>query len=395
MSLDPIADIFAAWQSGKSALLYGPPGTGKTRILSDLIQELDSESARPTSLALDASNPGNPFQGMLGGDDTGLRGLPGPVKKIWLTFHQSFSYEDFVIGLVPSSSGASIKLLPKAGVLLDAIAGMQGGDDAKSVVIFIDEINRGNAAKIFGEFLTFLDFDYRETSLDGTVNIRRIPLPLRHLSTSNGKYEGLLLQDGSEVTLDFPSYFPRHIYVVATMNSVDRTAIPIDSALARRFNRIEIRPDLELLMMEWGLTGAELSAKASDPTSLGPTECAALILDRVNLAIAENFGPDFELGHGLVMSLKSDSADGWAVLTRLWDETVFPQIEDRFSGRPEELSSLLRVEEFASLEYAWRYRTSLSGVSSSRVLAPVSLAGLEPLVAKRSLQLLASQQLLP
>jgi 5-methylcytosine-specific restriction protein B len=310
---------------------------------------------------------------------------------VWLTFHQSMTYEDFVIGLRPENQEDFITLVPHAGVLLDAVVELQQGSGAQSVVIFIDEINRGNAAKIFGEFLTFLDFDYRETLRDGSENPSRLPLPIRHLSHSDSQYSPMVRADGSTAQLEYPSYFPRHIYVVATMNSVDRTAIPIDSALARRFDRIDVRPNLGYLAEAWGVELTTLGEKAGTPSALNTVETSILLIDRLNLALAENFGTDFELGHGLLAGLADP--DDWSGLSRIWDQVLFPQLEDRFSGRTEELANTLRVEEFASTPYAWRFRSSLGGDNSASVLAPVSLSDIDPDLARSSLQLLASRSL--
>lgn len=390
MAADPVESIFGAWSRGKSALLYGPPGTGKTRILSDLLRVLEQPDAPVGLIGLDMSDSRNPFKSMSESSSERGGGLPQPIKTIWLTFHQSLSYEDFVIGLQPESSDGQVTLVPRAGALLEAVAELQRGD-VGSVVIFIDEVNRGNAAKIFGEFLTFLDFDYRETDAAGDENPNRIPLPIRYLPHSDGHYAALRLSAGDDAELTYPSYFPRHLYVVGTMNSVDRTAIPIDSALARRFERIDIRPDLRLVAEEWGVDFDTLSEHAATPAALTAAETAVLVLDHLNYAITENFGPDFELGHGLIMGIEAGSETGWQQLARAWDRVLYPQIEDRFSGRTEELAAALRVEEFSGVPYAWRFRQSLGGDVSASVLAPASLTELDPELVKTSLQLLASR----
>lgn len=392
MAADPVESIFGAWSRGKSALLYGPPGTGKTRVLSELLEVLDAPEAPVGRVGLDMADSRNPFKSMSESSSEHGGGLPKPILTKWLTFHQSMSYEDFVIGLRPVADGGQIALVPYAGALIESIAELENGS-AGSVVIFIDEINRGNAAKIFGEFLTFLDFDYRETKADGSANASRIPLPIRHLSHDGSQYEPVTLSDGSSVSLAYPAFFPRHLYVVATMNSVDRTAIPIDSALARRFERIDIRPNSRLLADTWGIDFGTLPERAATTSELSPLESAVLIMERLNHVIAENFGPDFELGHGLLLGLKpqTDPATGWTQLAQAWDRIIYPQIEDRFSGRAEELAAMLRVEEFGQVPYAWRFRQSLTGEVSDSVLAPVSLASLEPELVRSSLQLLASR----
>jgi len=361
--------------------------------LSELLAELEKPGLPIGEIGLDPSDSRNPFKSIDESSSTTGAGLPQPVKTVWLTFHQSLAYEDFVIGLRPESESGVVSLVPHAGILLDAVLDLQAGDGAQSVVIFIDEINRGNAAKIFGEFLTFLDFDYRATKPDGSDNPHKLPIPVRHLAHSDVAYSAIRRSDGSEAELAYPSYFPRHIYVVATMNSVDRAAIPIDSALARRFDRIDIRPDIGFLAERWEVDLDDLVTKSGTPSGLTAPETAILLIDRLNLALAENFGPDFELGHGLLIDLDPTASDPWGQLSRIWDRMLFPQIEDRFSGRAEELANTLRVEEFGAVPYAWRFRTSISGDSSASVISPISLSAIDPSLAQASLQLLASRSL--
>jgi len=391
MSSNEVENVLDAWRNGKSALLYGPPGTGKTRILSELRHLLETPEMETIRIGADPTDSREPFKPIKEVSSETSSGLPEPIRTVWLTFHQSLGYDDFIIGLRPDTLEGQPVLVPTAGALLDAILKLQANGGTGSVVFFIDEINRGNAAKIFGEFLTFLDFEYRETDSNGVLNPNRVPLPVRHLRHDENEYEPLRQEDGNFARLVFPSYFPRHIYLVATMNSVDRTAIPIDSALARRFDRIDVRPNLGLLAEKWLIEIDDLPDKATRFEELNTGEVAILILDHINFAISENFGTDFELGHGLVLGLDTTNQRSWHQLAHIWDRVIFPQLEDRFSGRPEELASVLRVEEFSGTEYAWRYRQSITGQSSPTILEPVILSEIDPATSKRSLQLLASR----
>lgn len=383
-----IGDIFASWGAGRNALLYGPPATGKTRLISELFQALDKPPESNRGILIDIDDSATPFS-----RPKQEITIPQPVKVVWTTFHQSYGYEDFVLGLRPEVTGEGVKLQPWAGVFLDAALELADEDSKyKSVVIFIDEINRGNAARIFGEFMTFLDFDYRDS---GTVPL---PLPLRQLTYDSGTSEPIRRPGGSVATIPQGFTFPRHIYIVSTMNSVDRAAVPIDSALARRFDRVEMRPDLDVLLALWNLGNAPIPIPAEDNwEQLSPFETAFLVLDRLNVIIASDLGPEFELGHGLLTPITKtkkvadgtdklvDEGDVWRSLAKTWDDVLFPQLEDRYSGRPEQLLELLRVDTPPpDGDYAWELRSSRSGTQQFRTLASVRVSELDVSAVKRS-----------
>ena len=182
------------------------------------------------------------------------------------------------------------------------------------------------------------------------------------------------------------------------MNSVDRAAVPIDSALARRFDRIEMRPDLDVLVEHWGLDKTAIPTPTEDNwETLSPFETAYLLLDRLNVAIASDLGPEFELGHGLLTPVLAnkpaaggttqpvEEKDAWRSLAKTWDDVLFPQLEDRYSGRPEQLMDLLHVDTAPPAgEYAWTLRTAMGGTVEARTLAPVRVSELDIDVIKRS-----------
>lgn len=387
---DIIDDILSSWGAGRNALLYGPPATGKTRLIGELFQALNTPPESHRGILFDPEDAEVPFS-----RPQQQITIPRPIKVVWTTFHQSYGYEDFVLGLRPEITVEGTRLQPWAGVFLDAALELTDPDsEYKSVVIFIDEVNRGNAARIFGEFMTFLDFDYRE---GGNLPL---PLPLRQLTYDDGRSEGIRRLDGKVTTIPEGFTFPRHVYIAATMNSVDRAAVPIDSALARRFDRIEMRPDLDVLTQHWNLDKSAIPTPTDDTwETLSPFETGYLLLDRLNVSIASDLGPEFELGHGLLTPVQATTtaADGtaqnvdekvaWRSLAKTWDDVLFPQIEDRYSGRPERLLDLLRVDTPPLAGgYAWALRTAIGGTVESRTLTPVRLSELDIDVLKRSLR---------
>lgn len=388
-----LGDILSSWSAGRNALLYGPPATGKTRLISELFDALKNPPESKRGIVLDVADAETPFS-----RPKQEITIPQPIKVVWTTFHQSYGYEDFVLGLRPEISDEGTRLQPWAGVFLDAALELADSEaEYKSVVIFIDEINRGNAARIFGEFMTFLDFDYRD---GGSVPL---PLPLRQLTYRNGQSEEIRRPGGKVTRITEGFTFPKHVYIVSTMNSVDRAAVPIDSALARRFDRIEMRPELDVLAELWDIDRDAIPASTDDSwEDLNPYQTAYLLLDRLNVAIASELGPEFELGHGLLTPLHAtrEAADGtmhpveekeaWRSLAKTWDHILFPQLEDRYSGRPEQLMDLLRVDTAPPAGgYAWRLRTAKSGTAEARTLAPSRVSDLDIDVIKRSFRWLA------
>ncbi len=385
---DKINDILSSWGAGRNALLYGPPATGKTRLISELFQALSTPPEAHRGILLDPNDTETPFSR----PEQEIT-IPQPIKVVWTTFHQSYGYEDFVLGLRPQITTDGTRLQPWAGVFLDAALELEDpASTYKSVVIFIDEINRGNAARIFGEFMTFLDFDYRD---GGTVPL---PVPLRQLTYQDGQSEKLLRPGGKAATIPAGFTFPKHVYIVATMNSVDRAAVPIDSALARRFDRIEMRPNLDVLVEHWGMDKTAIPTPTEDNwEELSPFETAYLVLDRLNVAIASDLGPEFELGHGLLTPVLAnkptaggtpqpvEEKDAWRSLAKTWDDVLFPQLEDRYSGRPEQLMDLLHVDTAPPAgEYAWTLRTAKGGTVESRTLEPIRVSELDIDVVRRS-----------
>ncbi len=342
---EPTRQVLEAWRRGKGALLYGPPGTGKTWVMSRIRRWV--EDGAPAALLLDPADRHVPFSLATGGETP----IPTPARTDWQTFHQDLSYDDFVIGLRPSAlPDGGFELVPRLGRLLEGIYDLgDPGTDSASLVLCIDEVNRGNAARIFGEFITFLDADYRDHSP------RRLPIPLPALTADDaGGAPPVRRQSGAPVQLPDPWYFPQHVYTVATMNSVDRAAIPLDSALARRFVRIALRPDLELLAAHLGVDWAEVAGRARKIRAPdgdawqegGPELTSVLLLDRLNLSIAERLGPDFELGHGLLWDVgRVDEEHRWDALVAAWDGELLPQLLERFLNRPRDLLDLLRVDE--------------------------------------------------
>ncbi len=221
-------------------ILYGPPGTGKTYLTTKMCVEI-----------CDGSTEGK--------DDGELRErfreLRDEEERVeFVTFHQSYGYEEFVEGLRPVSDNSESKMdsghsespnstssgKSSSGFSLDVFDGVlkriakraRGDEDGKPYVLVIDEINRANISKVLGELVTLLEEDKR----DGGENEVSVTLP----------YSGK------------PFTLPSNLYILGTMNTADRSIALLDTALRRRFEFKEMPPDLSTLIKP--VEGVDLKA---------------------------------------------------------------------------------------------------------------------------------------
>ncbi|AJY30015.1 AAA domain family protein [Burkholderia thailandensis 34] len=150
-------------------------------------------------------------------------GLPtsGAVRRYsFVTFHQSYGYEEFVEGLRPVLNGdaetGEIRYEIRAGVFKDLCRRARSAPDQRFAMV-IDEINRGNISKIFGELITLIESDKRE----GAENAVSVTLPYSGESFS----------------------VPANVDIIGTMNTADRSLALLDTALRRRFEFVPVMPD--------------------------------------------------------------------------------------------------------------------------------------------------------
>ena len=189
-----------------NTILYGSPGTGKTYATARRCVEICDGKAEWS--------------------DTDIRRRYGELIKEgrveFVTFHQSYGYEEFVEGLRPETGeGAGFRLVAKDGVLKRIAERARESEDRLPHVLVIDEINRANVSKVLGELVTLLEEDKRE----GAENETAVTLPY----------------SGERFTL------PANLHVLGTMNTADRSIALLDTALRRRFEFDEMLPRPELL----------------------------------------------------------------------------------------------------------------------------------------------------
>ena len=207
------ADEEAAQQSEPvNLILYGPPGTGKTYRTMGAAVELSDGLDPSDPLLTDAAR-----REELRNRYEELKSL-GQVALV--TFHQNFSYEEFVEGMRPDAlDGGGFTLVPKPGIFRKIADAAR--DSAEEHVLIIDEINRANISKVFGELITLIEPDKRL----GKEERLKVILPY------------------SEDEFGVPA----NLHIIGTMNTADRSIALLDTALRRRFRFEEIAPQAGLL----------------------------------------------------------------------------------------------------------------------------------------------------
>ena len=240
-------------------ILYGPPGTGKTYLTAPRCVEICDRTGRLTDdqICERYAEIRKRYQELVG---------CGRVE--FVTFHQSYGYEEFVEGLRPApNEGGQIgfRLVPTPGVL-KRIAERARNDFENAYVLVIDEINRANVSKVLGELITLLEEDKRE----GAPNEVAVTLP----------------HSRKRFTL------PPNLHILGTMNTADRSIALIDTALRRRFQFEEMAPKPELLSV---VDGIDLPA----------------VLKTINERLEYLIDRDHLIGHAWLMnaSTKADVGD--------------------------------------------------------------------------------------
>jgi len=262
LSLDFLEEIETLLKEKKQVIFQGPPGTGKTYVAQKLAEHLAGSNERVTLVQ----------------------------------FHPSYAYEDFVQGYRPSMLEGQPGFKLQNGPLLQAAKHAREDPDADHYLL-IDEINRGNLAKVFGELYFLLE--YRDHSMS------------------------LQYQADQEFSL------PKNLYIIGTMNTADRSIALVDLALRRRFYFVEFHPDdepIKDLLRNW------LQEKAPN------MQWVADVIDLVNEQLEDDrhvaIGPSYFMG---------TDADGNAVVRdetwvrRIWKHSVLPYIEEHLFGNLDSL----------------------------------------------------------
>ena len=239
-------------------------------------------------------------------------------KIEFITFHQSYSYEEFVEGIKPyipkevwraenidKIELSEVKYIGKKGVFRE-ICNRAEKDKSNNYVLIIDEINRGNISKIFGELITLIEEDKRENVTgdeDKEYNTIKVRLPY----------------SGDEFSV------PNNLYIIGTMNTADRSIALLDTALRRRFDFEEMMPDLSLLDGK----SVELDGDNIDLQKL---------LEKLNKNICEkgDLDKNHQIGHAYLINVDDEKK-----LRRAFLNKIYPLLEEYFYDEEDKIKKVL------------------------------------------------------
>jgi GTPase subunit of restriction endonuclease len=260
-------------------VLTGAPGTGKTYLARQIALELTTEDK---------------------------------IEKV--QFHPSFDYTDFVEGLRPVKNGEGISFKRKDGIF-KKLCRRAKDDPNNKYVLIIDEINRGDISKIFGELFSSIEADYRYREYAITTQY------------SN------LFEDRDEDEWDEPKFYvPDNLFILGTMNDIDRSVESMDFAIRRRFTWIEIKAGDNLSMLD----GIE-----------GETKCK-LKMSAMNTAICNTpeLGPAYEIGGAYFKKIDKLEGTDEERFNELWQYYLEPVIKEYLRG-------VLNTEAFNKIKDAY------------------------------------------
>lgn len=253
LPIDFLETINALRKEKQQVIFQGPPGTGKTYVAQKLAQRIAGSKQRVTLVQ----------------------------------FHPSYAYEDFVQGYRPELIDGQPGFKLKDGPLRRA-ARQAASEPNADHFLAIDEINRGNLAKVFGELYFLLEYRDREINLQYS---------------------------------DEPFRLPPNLYIIGTMNTADRSIALVDLALRRRFYFVEFHPDEKPIK---GLLRRYLKRESPG------MEWIADVVDRANELLRDDRHAAIGPSYFMKPDLDEDA------VRRIWQYSVLPYTEERLFGQGED-----------------------------------------------------------
>ncbi|WP_260596961.1 AAA family ATPase [Sphingomonas endolithica] len=268
LSREEAEDILLLWRAKRNIILQGPPGVGK------------SFAAHKLAYALMA--------------------IQDRDKVGFVQFHQSYSYEDFVEGFRPAEQGFELK----PGKFVEFCRKAEA-DPKHTHVFIIDEINRGNLSKIFGELMLLIESDKRD--------------PKWAMPLASGKV---------------PFHVPPNVYLMGLMNTADRSLAVVDYALRRRFAFVSLMPNLASPRFDEHLEGLGIGLDVRSMLRVRVGELNDEIIgDTINL------GPGFAIGHSFFCAAPSVGESDTDWYRRVVRTELVPLLQEYWFDAPEKAES--------------------------------------------------------
>lgn len=278
--------VLSMLERKRQVILYGPPGTGKTFHAEQSAREI---IARHNFNVLPSELTDKQRDALYG-----RSGVDPYIRTC--TFHPMYSYEDFIEGYRPNDKGH----FDLEDGIFKSMAVAAQAQPQKKFVLIIDEINRGNIPKIFGELITLV-----EASKRGTTN-SILPLSKK------------------------PFTVPDNLYIIGTMNTADRSILLLDTALRRRFAFKELMPKPSLLR----------SSSIADVS-------LSTWLRALNRRIVENLGRDgrnLQIGHAYLMS-GTQAVTSLARIGEIVRDDIWPLIQEYCYEDPKKIANILASDK--------------------------------------------------
>lgn len=286
--MERIENIANLLRSKKNIILQGAPGTGKTystaRLALTIIGGFDD------SILSDHKKVMEKYEELH---------EAGQIE--FVTFHMSMDYEDFVEGIKPEINKTSISYVVEDGIF-KSICTKASKNQNNNYVLIIDEINRGNISKIFGELITLLEADKR-TGGDHPLSVR-LPYSKEDFS------------------------IPDNLYIIGTMNTTDRSIGSIDYALRRRFAFMTIESSEEAIKEYYQPSNDKIKQLSNDEVdklkkdACDKFEAIKKFLKKCNSS--EMSIEDLMVGHSFFMAKDGDE------LELKWKYEVLPLLDEYY-----------------------------------------------------------------